>query len=102
MTSAVAQSQVKLSVPDAMMGVVAPDRSATHPLMGRARELATLADWVGLNGATSARAVLLAGDAGVGKTRLLSELVIEAEQRGWRTMVGHCLDFGDSALPYLP
>ena len=91
-----------LSVPDAMMGTVAPDRSATHPLMGRARELATLSDWVGLNGLSSARAVLLAGDAGVGKTRLLAELMASAEQAGWRTMVGHCLDFGDSALPYLP
>lgn len=102
MTRPMTQSQVKLSVPDAMMGIVAPDRSTTYPLMGRARELATLADWVGVNGATPARAVLLAGDAGVGKTRLLSELLAQAEQSGWRTMVGHCLDFGDSALPYLP
>ena len=70
--------------------------------MGRTRELASLADWVGLSGATPARAVLLAGDAGVGKTRLLTELVASAEAAGWRTMIGHCLDFGDSALPYLP
>jgi DNA-binding CsgD family transcriptional regulator/tetratricopeptide (TPR) repeat protein len=92
----------ELSVPDAMMGTVAPDRSATHPLMGRARELATLSDWVGVNGSSPTRAVLLAGDAGVGKTRLLAELTASAERAGWRTMVGHCLDFGDSALPYLP
>ncbi len=85
-----------------MMGCVAPDRSSTHPLQGRTRELASLADWVGLSGATPARAVLLAGDAGVGKTRLLTELVASAEAAGWRTMIGHCLDFGDSALPYLP
>ncbi|HET7735508.1 MAG TPA: AAA family ATPase [Nocardioidaceae bacterium] len=81
---------------------MAPDRSTTHPLQGRTRELATLSDWVGVNGATPARAVLLAGDAGVGKTRLLTELLDDAERAGWRTMVGHCLDFGDSALPYLP
>jgi DNA-binding NarL/FixJ family response regulator len=85
-----------------MMGTVAPDRSATHPMMGRARELASLCDWVGVNGSSPARAVLLAGDAGVGKTRLLAELLATAERAGWRTMVGHCLDFGDSALPYLP
>jgi predicted ATPase len=47
-------------------------------------------------------AVLLAGDAGVGKTRLLAELRDRAQAAGYRVLVGHCLDFGDSALPYLP
>jgi DNA-binding NarL/FixJ family response regulator len=98
----VAITATELSVPDAMMGTVAPDRTATHPLLGRSRELASLADWVGLTGSSPARAVLLAGDAGVGKTRLLAELLASADQAGWSTMVGHCLDFGDSALPYLP
>ncbi len=95
-------SVAELSATAAMMGSVAPDRSATHPLMGRARELATLSDWVGITGTTPARAILLAGDAGVGKTRLLSELLAAAAEAGWRSLVGHCLDFGDSALPYLP
>ncbi|HSV39696.1 MAG TPA: AAA family ATPase [Nocardioidaceae bacterium] len=81
---------------------MAPDRTTINPLQGRAQELASLCDWVGVNGSNPARAVLLAGDAGVGKTRLLTELLSTAEQAGWRTMVGHCLDFGDSALPYLP
>ena len=47
-------------------------------------------------------AVLLAGDAGVGKTRLLTELRDRAVADGWLVLAGHCLDFGDSALPYLP
>ena len=46
--------------------------------------------------------VLLAGDAGVGKTRLLTELRDRASPRAGRSLAGHCLDFGDSALPYLP
>ena len=46
--------------------------------------------------------VLLAGDAGVGKTRLLTELRDLAVAEGWQVVAGHCLDFGDSALPYLP
>jgi hypothetical protein len=46
--------------------------------------------------------VLLAGDAGVGKTRLLTELRDRAVDDGWQVLAGHCLDFADSALPYLP
>ena len=89
-----------LSVVGAMMGHVAPVVAA--PILGRDRELAHLAEQIGLEGEPRSRAVLLAGDAGVGKTRVLGELIARAETEGWRTAVGHCLDFGDSALPYLP
>ncbi len=85
-----------------MMGTVAHDRDAMHPLLGRDRELALLTDQLGLEDDPRPRSVLLAGDAGVGKTRLLTELVVRATGGGWRALVGHCLDFGDSALPYLP
>ncbi|WP_181410701.1 helix-turn-helix transcriptional regulator [Nocardioides humi] len=51
---------------------------------------------------TQQRAVLLSGDAGVGKTRLLRALRDHALEAGWQVLAGHCLDFGDSALPYLP
>ena len=47
-------------------------------------------------------AVLLSGDAGVGKSRILAELTTVATAKSWRVLTGHCLDFGDSALPYLP
>ena len=91
-----------LSVVGAMMGLVAPDPDAAAPILGRDRELAHLAEQIGLDDEPRSRAVLLAGDAGVGKTRVLGELIARAEAAGWRTAVGHCLDFGDSALPYLP
>ena len=89
-----------------MMVDVAPLTDARHPILGRDRELALLADLLGLAGEPRSRCVLLAGDAGVGKTRLLRELAATTDSMtsggGWRTLVGHCLDFGDSALPYLP
>ncbi len=91
-----------LSVVGAMMGPVAPDAGTAAPFLGRDDELANLAEQLGLGGEPRSRAVLLAGDAGVGKTRVLGELIARAEVAGWRTTVGHCLDFGDSALPYLP
>ena len=97
-----AKTMRHLSVVGEMMGIVAPDVDTAAPILGRDRELAHLAEQIGLDGEPRSRAVLLAGDAGVGKTRVLGELIARAQAAGWRTAVGHCLDFGDSALPYLP
>ncbi|MEV7397564.1 AAA family ATPase [Aeromicrobium sp. NPDC092404] len=46
--------------------------------------------------------VLIGGDAGIGKTRLLRELGARARAAGHRVLAGHCLDLGDSAPPYQP
>jgi DNA-binding CsgD family transcriptional regulator/tetratricopeptide (TPR) repeat protein len=45
---------------------------------------------------------LVAGDAGVGKTRLLDELAATAAARGTRVLVGGCMEVGDVGLPYVP
>ncbi len=79
-----------------------PAPQAHGRLLGRDRELALLRERLGLEPAGSGGAVLVGGDAGLGKTRLLVELVDGARAEGWRVMVGHCLDFADSLLPYLP
>ena len=89
-----------------MMGDVAP-AGQHQALVGRDNELSELSALLGVrpprvDGAVVPNAVLLAGDAGVGKTRLLTELRDVAFAEGWQVVAGHCLDFGDSALPYLP
>lgn len=79
--------------------------NTSRTLVGRDAELAEVASLLGVrssSGAGDATAVLLSGDAGVGKTRLLTELRDLAFAEGWQVVAGHCLDFGDSALPYLP
>jgi len=85
---------------------VDPQRS---PLIGRASELADILSALGLSpgsgtGAAdlAGDAVVLGGDAGVGKTRVLKAVRDAARTAGWREVVGHCLYFGDSAPPYLP
>jgi class 3 adenylate cyclase/tetratricopeptide (TPR) repeat protein len=45
--------------------------------------------------------VLVAGEAGVGKSRLVAEVAREAEARGMRLLTGHCVE-SEAAAPYLP
>lgn len=84
-----------------MMYDVWSDRSRELALVGRAHELGALRGFMTESAPRSA-AVLLSGDAGVGKSRLLGEFLDAATADGWRALVGHCLDFGDTAMPYLP
>ena len=72
------------------------------PLVGRADELARLLGSVDRAVAGRPSAVLVAGDAGVGKSRLLEELTRQAGDRGVRVLTGHCVDLGDVGLSYLP
>jgi DNA-binding CsgD family transcriptional regulator/tetratricopeptide (TPR) repeat protein len=77
--------------------------AALSPFVGRHSAVETLSEQLGLArpGATF-RGVLLSGDAGIGKTRLLSVTSDRARDAGWRVAAGHCLDLGGTALPYLP
>ena len=91
----------------------------SRTLVGRDAELAEVASLLGVRPSPDAgagtgaggrtvppvgetRAVVLSGDAGVGMTRLLTELRDLAFTEGWQVVAGHCLDLADSSLPYLP
>ncbi|MGZ4651183.1 MAG: ATP-binding protein, partial [Kineosporiaceae bacterium] len=76
--------------------------SPDSPFVGRVREVSRLEQLLEQAIAGSATGVLVAGDAGVGKTRLTAELVRRAEARGVVAVVGHCVDLGAGGLPYLP
>lgn len=77
--------------------VVMTARSSAH-IFGRDEDLQTLAALVGIEGGRGH--VILSGDAGVGKTRLLQALRDRATGVGWKVRAAGCLDFGESALPY--
>jgi DNA-binding CsgD family transcriptional regulator/tetratricopeptide (TPR) repeat protein len=89
-----------VSLPSATIGSM--PRWDEGPLVGRADELARLMAHVDRAAEGRPSAVLVGGDAGVGKTRLLDELSRRAAQRGLRVLTGHCVDLGDVGLPYLP
>jgi DNA-binding NarL/FixJ family response regulator len=48
------------------------------------------------------RVVLVGGDAGLGKTRLVTEFGARAERGGARLLVGACLDLRGDGIPYGP
>ncbi|GAA2594275.1 helix-turn-helix transcriptional regulator [Streptomyces lienomycini] len=79
-----------------------PQTSLISPLVGREDELARLTGVLERARAGEARAVLVAGDAGVGKTRTLDEVAGRAVAAGTTVLTGHCVDLGDVGLPYLP
>ncbi|MFE1286112.1 AAA family ATPase [Streptomyces sp. NPDC058751] len=72
------------------------------PFIGRGDELARLTGVLERARGGEPRAVLVAGDAGVGKTRTLTEAAALAAASGTTVLTGHCVDLGDVGLPYLP
>ena len=46
--------------------------------------------------------VLVGGEAGVGKSRLVGEAAAHARRHGARVLVGQCLDLEEGGLPYAP
>jgi DNA-binding CsgD family transcriptional regulator/tetratricopeptide (TPR) repeat protein len=69
-----------------------PGRGGTAGLLGRELEQAELYDALLLVLRGSPQVVVLAGDAGVGKTTLVADLAPRAEELGFVVAVGHCLD----------
>lgn len=74
----------------------------TGPLIGRADELGSLVGAIRAAQGGYSSAVIVGGDAGVGKTRLLGELLGSAAAEGVLCLIGHCVDLGDTPPPYLP
>ena len=75
--------------------------SERSPYVGRERELDQLAELViRANGGAGAM-VLVAGEAGAGKSRLIKEATKLASEHGMAVLVGHCLDM-DAPPPYQP
>ncbi|MFI0407433.1 AAA family ATPase [Actinomadura sp. 3N508] len=70
-------------------------------LIGRAAEFAELKAALARAAGHGAGAVLVSGDAGVGKTHLVSALVRAARDDGYAVLVGQCAELGES-VPYLP
>ncbi|GAA4945415.1 LuxR family transcriptional regulator [Yinghuangia aomiensis] len=79
-----------------------PSVAVSPVFVGRLPELSRLAEALrDADGGTPA-VVLVGGEAGVGKTRLLQEFLAQAESSGAVTAVGGCLELGAEGLPFAP
>src|SRR5829696_326378 len=78
------------------------NRVSSPTFVGRADELAALDGALGRAAAGVPAFTFVAGESGVGKSRLVAELEARARNAGARVFVGHCLELGGAAIPYAP
>lgn len=77
-------------------------QSLSPVFIGRDAELARLASVLADADAGESQAVLIGGEAGVGKTRLTEQFLAAARARGAVTAVGGCVEIGADGLPFAP
>ena len=70
--------------------------------VGRRLELARLRAALDHAEAGEPNVVLVSGEAGIGKSRLVAHLGAEARERGWLVIGGACLELSGGTMPYLP
>jgi len=73
-----------------------------HAFIGRAAELVRLADAYARAAAGDSWTVVVAGEAGIGKTRLVEGFATTITMSGGRVLIGGCLPLGAGGLPYGP
>jgi len=78
-----------------------PSPGGRTPYVGRSEERALLRQAVDNAAAGAGSVALIAGEAGLGKTRIVDEIATEAKSRGMFVVRGQCHDM-EGALPYVP
>jgi DNA-binding CsgD family transcriptional regulator/tetratricopeptide (TPR) repeat protein len=79
-----------------------PARTSSPALVGRDADVDVLRGAIEASSRGSPRFVIVRGEAGIGKTRLVREATAAAAEDGTLVLLGECLDIGPAGLPYLP
>jgi predicted ATPase len=77
-------------------------RLVSPVLVGRRTELAQLQAAAAAAAAGDPRIVLVGGEAGVGKTRLVEDATARLGAEGTRVLTGACVELGGEGLPFAP
>jgi tetratricopeptide (TPR) repeat protein len=77
-------------------------RASRASFVGRTEQLARLEAALAAATAGAPRVVLIAGEAGVGKTQLVTEFSTRARRDGARILAGGCYELSGGGLPYGP
>jgi predicted ATPase len=93
------------SAPEALEGgerdnLCMTSRLASPDLVGRQRELTEFETRLESVGQSSGATILVGGEAGIGKTRLIVEASRRARASGYLTAVGACMSADGRALPH--
>jgi ATP/maltotriose-dependent transcriptional regulator MalT len=95
-------SPLGMSGPDGMLTAEMSGRAASPVLVGRDEQMAALEGAFASVRQGGPTAVLLGGEAGVGKSRLVSEFGRAAGAAGACVLTGGCLELGTDGLPFAP
>jgi DNA-binding CsgD family transcriptional regulator len=90
-----------MSVPDGMLDSMS-SRTISPALVGRAGEISRLRSAFASVREGAPATVLIGGEAGVGKSRLIREFTAAERGAGARVLIGGCLELGADGLPFAP
>ena len=110
MTVAIHDNQERAGAPagsfaSGAVGAILGDMTATltsPTFVGRTEELTRLAAAGDRAAGGTPTAVLVGGEAGVGKTRLVGEVVAAARGNRATVLVGGCVELGGEGVPFAP
>ena len=77
-------------------------RASSSVLVGRSGQLSVLDTALAEAGHGNPSAVLVGGEAGVGKSRLVGDFAERSRGKGARVLAGGCLELGVDGLPFAP
>jgi DNA-binding CsgD family transcriptional regulator/tetratricopeptide (TPR) repeat protein len=78
------------------------DRVVSPEFVGRVDELSRMGRALDAVLAGNSRVVLVAGEAGVGKSRFVAQLLSNRRASGIRVLIGECSGFAPGAMPFEP
>jgi predicted ATPase len=73
----------------------------SHPFVGRGKEMNKIAHLLTQTAADQGRVTMIAGEPGIGKSRLIQEMTILASRQGFQPLSAHCSQV-EQTMPYQP